>query len=149
MKYMLMMNAPMGTGAYQINSWSPEDIKSHIGHMQDLNKRLKANGEFVEVMPDSLETEETRRNKPQYRSDAGRIVYGGGAITPDVIARPDTLTSAEQRLVNALAPQGQLAIHGELWQAVSDLPLQPGDEAQVTGIEGLRLSVKPVPKKEG
>ena len=49
MRYMLMMNAPMGTGAYQINSWSPEDIKSHIGHMQDLNKRLKANGEFVEA----------------------------------------------------------------------------------------------------
>lgn len=71
-------------------------------------RRLMPNGEFVEVMPDSLETEETRRNKPQFRSDAGRIVYGGGAITPDVIVRPDTLTSAEQRLVNALAPQGQV-----------------------------------------
>lgn len=47
----------------------------------------------------------------------------------------------------ALTPQGQLAVHGELWQAVSDLPLQPGDEAQVIGIEGLRLTVKPVPKK--
>ena len=71
-------------------------------------RKLMPNGEFVEVMPDSLETEETRRNKPQFRSDAGRIVYGGGAITPDVIVRPDTLTSAEQRLVNALAPQGQI-----------------------------------------
>ena len=30
MRYMLMMNAPMGTGTYQINSWSPEDITSHI-----------------------------------------------------------------------------------------------------------------------
>ena len=47
----------------------------------------------------------------------------------------------------ALTPQGQVAVHGELWQAISDLPLQPGDEAQVTGIEGLRLSVKPVTKK--
>lgn len=66
------------------------------------------NGEFVEVAPDSLETEATRREKPQYRSDAGRIVYGGGAITPDVIVRPDTLTTPEQRLINALAPQGQI-----------------------------------------
>ena len=71
-------------------------------------RKLMPNGEFVEVMPDSLETEETRRNKPQFRSDAGRIVYGGGAITPDVIVRPDTLTTAEQRLINALAPQGQI-----------------------------------------
>ncbi|MGI8618579.1 MAG: S41 family peptidase [Gemmatimonadaceae bacterium] len=71
-------------------------------------RKLLPNGEFVEVTPDSLETEETRRNKPQFRSDAGRIVYGGGAITPDVIVRPDTLTAAEQRLINALAPQGQV-----------------------------------------
>jgi membrane-bound serine protease (ClpP class) len=50
-------------------------------------------------------------------------------------------------VTTALTPQGQITVHGELWQAVSDLPLQPGDEAQVIGIEGLRLSVKPVPKK--
>ncbi|MBI4001217.1 MAG: nodulation protein NfeD [Nitrospira defluvii] len=47
----------------------------------------------------------------------------------------------------ALTPQGQLAVHGELWQAVSELPIQPGDEAEVTGIDGLRLYVKPVSKK--
>ena len=50
-------------------------------------------------------------------------------------------------VTTALTPHGQLAVHGELWQAVSDLPLQPGEEAEVTGIEGLRLSVKPVRKK--
>lgn len=71
-------------------------------------RKLMPNGEYVEVLPDSLETDETRRNKPQFRSDAGRIVYGGGAITPDVIVRPDTLTTGEQRLANALAPQGQI-----------------------------------------
>src|SRR5262245_32168436 len=43
----------------------------------------------------------------------------------------------------ALAPSGQLAVRGELWEAFSDQPLQPGDEAEVTGIEGLRLRVKP------
>ncbi len=50
-------------------------------------------------------------------------------------------------VTTALTPSGQLAVHGELWQAVSDLPLHPGEEAEVTGIEGLRLSVKPVRKK--
>jgi membrane-bound serine protease (ClpP class) len=46
-----------------------------------------------------------------------------------------------------LAPQGQLAIHGELWEAVSERPLQPGDQAEVTRVEGLTLFVKPVLQK--
>ncbi|HEX8749723.1 MAG TPA: nodulation protein NfeD [Nitrospira sp.] len=49
----------------------------------------------------------------------------------------------------ALAPQGQLAVRGELWEAVSDQPLRPGDEAEVTGVDGLRLRVKPSSKKKG
>ena len=48
----------------------------------------------------------------------------------------------------ALAPQGQLAVRGELWEAVSDQPLRPGDEAEVTAVDGLRLRVKPSKKKE-
>ncbi len=47
----------------------------------------------------------------------------------------------------ALTPHGQLAIHGELWEAVSEQPLQPGDKAEVTRLDGLRLHVKPVSKK--
>jgi membrane-bound serine protease (ClpP class) len=48
----------------------------------------------------------------------------------------------------ALAPQGQLAVHGELWEAVSEQPLSPGDEAEVTGVDGLRLRVKPHLRKK-
>jgi membrane-bound serine protease (ClpP class) len=47
----------------------------------------------------------------------------------------------------ALAPQGQLAIHGELWEAVSEHPLQPGDQAEVIRMEGLTLYVKPMRQK--
>ena len=47
MRFMLMMHAPRGTGIYQINSWSPEDLKNHIGFMHDLNKELKQAGEYV------------------------------------------------------------------------------------------------------
>lgn len=47
MKFMLMMHAPRGTGDYQINSWTPEEIKAHIGFMKSLNKDLIAAGEFV------------------------------------------------------------------------------------------------------
>lgn len=44
----------------------------------------------------------------------------------------------------ALTPHGQVAVHGELWEAVSDHPLQPGEPAEVTRVEGLRLHVKPL-----
>jgi membrane-bound serine protease (ClpP class) len=47
-----------------------------------------------------------------------------------------------------LAPHGQFAVHGELWEAISEQPLQPGDEAEVTGVDGLRLRVKPLSKQK-
>lgn len=47
MRYMLMMNAPRGTGDWQVMAWSPEDLKAHIGFMRSLNEDLKKAGEFV------------------------------------------------------------------------------------------------------
>ena len=47
----------------------------------------------------------------------------------------------------ALTPQGQLAVHGELWEAVSDRSLLPGDKAEVLRVDGLRLYVKPLSKQ--
>ena len=48
----------------------------------------------------------------------------------------------------ALAPDGQLAVRGELWEAVSDQPVSAGDEVEVTAVDGLRLRVKPCLKKK-
>ena len=48
----------------------------------------------------------------------------------------------------ALAPDGQLAVRGELWEAVSDQPVSAGDEVEVTAVDGLRLHVKPYLKKK-
>ena len=47
MKYMLMMHAPRGEGEYQITSWSPEDLRGHIGFMHRLNQGLTESGELV------------------------------------------------------------------------------------------------------
>jgi membrane-bound serine protease (ClpP class) len=47
-----------------------------------------------------------------------------------------------------LAPDGQLAVRGELWEAVSDQPVSAGDEVEVTAVDGLRLRVKPYFKKK-
>ncbi len=68
-------------------------------------RKLLANGDFVEVMPDSLETDSARRARPAFKSDLGRVVYGGGGITPDIVVAADTLTTPEQKLFNAFAPK--------------------------------------------
>lgn len=47
MRYMLMMNAPRGSGDWQVTSWSPEDLKAHIGFMLTLNDDLRKAGELV------------------------------------------------------------------------------------------------------
>ena len=47
MRYMLMMNVPVGTGDYQITSWSPDDFKAHIAFMRRLNEELTKAGELV------------------------------------------------------------------------------------------------------
>jgi carboxyl-terminal processing protease len=61
----------------------------------------------VDDGPDTNETEASKRNRPAYKSDAGRVVYGGGGIAPDLIVDNDTLTTAEQQLVKAIAPKNQ------------------------------------------
>jgi hypothetical protein len=47
MRYMLMMNAPRGTGDWAVGSWTPEALKAHIGFMRQLNEELGAAGELV------------------------------------------------------------------------------------------------------
>jgi len=70
-------------------------------------RQLQADGRLVEVIPDSLETDSVRKARPTFKSDAGRTVYGGGGITPDVIVPADTVSNAEQVFLKALAPKSQ------------------------------------------
>src|SRR5438105_5006482 len=68
--------------------------------------RKFVDGQFIEdTTRDSLETDASKKSKPLYHSDAGRPVYGGGGITPDVIVHDDTLATSEQQLAKALAPK--------------------------------------------
>jgi len=62
---------------------------------------IDANGAASAMFPDSASAPEDTTRKPEYRTDGGRVVYGGGGIHPDVIVM-DTLTSAERLLVEAL-----------------------------------------------
>jgi carboxyl-terminal processing protease len=59
------------------------------------------------LLPDTTESDSARRARPAFHSDGGRVVYGGGGITPDVVVQPDTASTAEQQLLRALAPKSQ------------------------------------------
>jgi carboxyl-terminal processing protease len=82
-------------------------------------ERKFENGRFVEEKVDTAETEAKKRARPAYRSDAGRIVYGGGGISPDVLVRDDTLTTAEQAFNKVLAPKSQ-----DVYVALADYALE-------------------------
>ena len=58
-----------------------------------------------EAPPDSLETDTVKKNRPAYKSDGGRVVYGGGGITPDVIVADDTIPTVQQEFAKSIAPK--------------------------------------------
>lgn len=45
--------------------------------------------------------------KPSYKTDSGRIVYGGGGIHPDLVVNPDTLTVDERAFYEIAQKQAQ------------------------------------------
>jgi membrane-bound serine protease (ClpP class) len=48
-----------------------------------------------------------------------------------------------------LAPSGKIFVHGEYWDAVSLKPAAAGSRVRVTSIEKLKLTVEPIPDREG
>lgn len=86
---------------------------------------LDGNGRLVEVRPDSLETDSVRSDRPVFQSFGGRTIYGGGAITPDVIVPYDTLTAPEQKLARALVPRSQ-----DLYLALYEYAFSMKDKVQ-------------------
>ncbi len=62
---------------------------------------------FVEYA-DEAPGDSGQRKRPVFRSDAGRPILGGGGVTPDVIVKPDTLSTAEREFARALGPQQSL-----------------------------------------
>jgi carboxyl-terminal processing protease len=64
-------------------------------------ERTLVRGRLVEV-DDSVHFAAGRDERPTYRSAAGRLVYGGGGITPDLEVKPEPLSQAEERLVTEM-----------------------------------------------
>jgi carboxyl-terminal processing protease len=117
-------------GVYRLNSgWALKMTTGKwytpSGRLIQRDYRMNENGQYVEVVPDSIESDSARRSRPLFRSAAGRPVYGGGGITPDVILNPDTLSSAEQRLLGALNQTGGRISSGIFAVALRHLDSKP------------------------
>jgi carboxyl-terminal processing protease len=52
--------------------------------------------------PDEASTDSALKERPIFHTDAGRVVRGGGGIVPDLVIRPDSLTTAERDFAKAL-----------------------------------------------
>jgi membrane-bound serine protease (ClpP class) len=67
-------------------------------------------------------------------------------------ARKQPVVSGAEELAGAVGEvfdnNGMVRIHSELWQAISDTPLQRGQKVRVTGRDGLILRVKPADESE-
>lgn len=57
---------------------------------------------FVEYADSAKNSADHKR--PEFKSDAGRIILGGGGITPDLVIEPDTSSAAERELGKAVSP---------------------------------------------
>jgi membrane-bound serine protease (ClpP class) len=68
-------------------------------------------------------------------------------------AQKRRVTTGRQGLIGARAvvverlPNGRVVLGGEIWSARSDSPLDVGSEVEITGMDGLRLRVRPLAKE--
>ncbi len=62
--------------------------------------------------------------------------------------RPSTgsegLIGEKGRALSAIFGQGEVFVHGEIWKAVSEEEIQPGDAVEITKVDGLALKVRKV-----
>ena len=146
MKYMMMMNAPRGTGDYQINDWSPEDFKAHMAFMHDLNRKLTDAGEMVacEGLTPPRQATLVRAGK-----DGRPVTDGPFPETKEFLAGFWIIDVASPDRAYALAAHlqqgGQLALAR---QAVAQAELAQGDRGrQPVGdlFPGRRRAHRPLP----
>ncbi len=117
-------------------------------------ERVAENGERPDPLADAAEAEGRSRaysisvdgqvvplpdtaGRPVVESVSGRMLYGGGGITPDVLVLPDTLTANEQGAVGRIARRGG-ALNAALFDfAVRYLQENPGLEPPFQVTDGV------------
>ncbi len=57
------------------------------------------------------------------------------------------LIGARGVAIERLGPDGRVRVGDEIWNAVCETPVNPGAEVEITGVDGLRLRVRPSAKE--
>jgi len=60
-----------------------------------------------------------------------------------VVSGAEQMVGSTGEALDAFAGQGSVRVHGEVWNARTDNPVEPGQRIRVTGIQGLILEVTP------
>jgi len=60
-----------------------------------------------------------------------------------VVSGREELLQASGEVLDDFADSGRIRVHGEIWQAVTKVPLRRGEKVRVRSVEGLVLGVEP------
>ena len=85
---------------------------------------------------------------PAVLVSAGFFIF---AVTKAIKARLTKPTTGREGLIGeigtastSIAPEGKISIHGEFWNAMSDLRIEAGEKVQVIGVTNLKMKVKKI-----
>jgi carboxyl-terminal processing protease len=91
------------------------------GRLIHRDRTVLESGEVVELHPDSFPNDLSGRGRPTFSSDAGRLVYGGGGIMPDLIVAGGDVTNAgvTSTLFDSTAARKSLEHDRQLQRAIT------------------------------
>lgn len=64
------------------------------------------------------------------------------AMHVPVVTGPESMLGRRARAVTAINDQGQIRYHGEVWTAVAQEPVGPGEDVIIERVEGMRVHVR-------
>ncbi len=132
MKFMLMMNAPRGTGDWDVARWAPQDLKAHIGFMVRFAQELKEEGALVGA--EGLASPGEARIVRAGKSSAPEVTDGPFAEAKEFLAgywivdveTPQQAYAIAARASAAPGPGGKpLNMAIEVRQVMSGPPVEP------------------------
>lgn len=86
---------------------SGRTIQRKADSEQDQLLQAIAEGNPLTKADSTSAADSAMKARPIFKTDDGRIVRGGGGIVPDLIVRPDTVTTSEREFVKALGDKVQ------------------------------------------
>jgi carboxyl-terminal processing protease len=91
------------------------------GRLIHRDRTMLKNGDIAELHPDSFPGDLSGRGRPMFSSDAGRLIYGGGGIMPDLIVTSDDVASnsSTHTLFDSTTARKPLEHDRQLQQAIA------------------------------